>query len=164
MQSGGLHLPQVHLRRAFLRGLHPRACLLRKHVLIRFKAVVMVSQPASANSLRADLQNLCKRINAFADAKPLVTGSERLLKRAQRDCSYVESLLEVASNFTANASSGNKLNSSLSQDLQGVRNNLRGLQAELDLAWQAEAVVCLGAKFYSNVSAGEYCLNIIMLS
>lgn len=122
----------------------------------------MISRTASANSLHADLKNLCNAIKAFADAKPSVTGSERLLKRAQRDCSYVHSLLEVAGELTSSVSLEEQLDASLSQDLQGVRNNLRGLQAELDLACQAEAVVCLGAKFYSNMSAGVYCLNSII--
>ena len=124
--------------------------------------MVMTGRAASANSLHTELQNLCKAIKAFADAKPSVTGSERLLKRAQRDCSYVESLLEVADKTTSRESS-DELDISPSQDVQGVRNNLRGLQAELNLAWQAEAVVCLGAKFYSNVSAGVYCLSSIVL-
>ena len=122
----------------------------------------MISRTAAANSLHTDLQNLCKAIKTFADAKPSVTGSERLLKRAQRDCSYVDSLLEVAGEFTSSASVMKHLDASPSHDLHGVRNNLRGLQAELDLACQAEAVVCLGAKFYSNVSAGVYCFKSII--
>ena len=162
MLSGGLQLPCLHLTRSSWCNPHPRACLLHQHILKQCGAMVMTGRAASANSLHTELQNLCKAIKAFADAKPSVTGSERLLKRAQRDCSYVESLLEVADKTTSRESS-DELDISPSQDVQGVRNNLRGLQAELNLAWQAEAVVCLGAKFYSNVSAGVYCLSSIVL-
>ena len=113
----------------------------------------MVNYAASAESLQAELQQLCEAITAYADEMPSVTGSERLLKRAQRDCVYVDCLLETAGKAKRAAAAEYKLDVS-SSGLQGVRNNIRGLQAELDLAWQAEAVVCLGAKFYSNVSAG----------
>lgn len=160
MLSSGLHLPRIILTTIFWCSPHRRACLLHKHDLKR--AIVMISRTAAANSLHTDLQNLCKAIKTFADAKPSVTGSERLLKRAQRDCSYVDSLLEVAGEFTSSASVMKHLDASPSRDLHGVRNNLRGLQAELDLACQAEAVVCLGAKFYSNVSAGVYCFKSII--
>ena len=124
MLSCGLHLPHAILTRTIWCTSHRRACLLHKHVQQR--AIAMNSQTASANSLHADLRNLCKSIKAFADAKPSVTGSERLLKRAQRDCSYVESLLEFAGKFTCSASPENGLDISPSQDLQGVHNNLRG--------------------------------------
>lgn len=113
------------------------------------------SSTASSHALSAELQSLCEAIKAFANTKPSVTGSERLLKRAQRDCLFVDSLL--AGKRIDGGPPQDAPNASLSQDLQGVRNNLRGLQAELDLAQQAEAVVCLGAKFYSNVSAGMDC-------
>lgn len=122
--------------------------------------MVMTSSTASAHSLSAELKCLCEAIKAFASTKPSVTGSERLLKRAQRDCLFVDSLL--ADKGIDGGSPQDEPDASLSQDLQGVRNNLRGLQAELDLAQQAEAVVCLGARFYSNVSAGMDWLNSTM--
>ena len=156
MLFGSLNLPRLRLTRSFWCKSHRRACLLHKHALKRCGAVVMTIRTASATSLQTELQHLCKDIKAFTDANPSVSGSERLLKRAQRDCSYVESLLEVGDTTTSRESSEDELNTSPSKAVQGVRNNLRGLQAELDLAWQAEAVVCLGAKFYSSVSAGVY--------
>ncbi|KAL3157304.1 hypothetical protein ABBQ38_001534 [Trebouxia sp. C0009 RCD-2024] len=119
----------------------------------------MVNRTASAESLQAELQHLCEAIKAYAHEKPSVTGTERLLKRAQRDRVYVDGLLQSTGKAKSAAAVEDKpaLHSS---DLLGVRNNIRGLQAELDLARQAEAVVCLGAKFYSQVSAGEFCSEI----
>ena len=170
-QSGVLCFPVDLTSRCSCLTSHPvhayffyqhRRLQLHKPVLKRCGAVVMTSRASSAQVLQAELQNLCESIKAFADAKPSVTGSERLLKRAQRDCWSVKSLHENAEKARSAGSTEDELAVSPSQDLQGVRNNLRGLQAELDLAWQAEAVVCLGAKFYSNVSAGVYCVDSIM--
>ena len=114
----------------------------------------MYSAAVSVETLRAELQSLCKAIQAYADTVPTVSGTERLLKRAQRDQAFVEALAEQ--HHTAGAA---ELDRDLPArrvpaELQGVHNNLQGLQAELDVAWQAEAVMCLGAKFYSQTIAG----------
>ena len=116
----------------------------------------MLNHTASAESLQAELQQLWEAIKTYADEMPSVTGTERLSKLAQRDRVYVDCLLQSAGKAKSAAAAEDKP-ALRSSDLQGVRNNIRGLQAELDLAWQAEAVVCLGAKFYSHVSAGVFC-------
>lgn len=157
----------VQVRRLCLRG-HPvhfrpdRSA--RLHVLLTPVKRCGEMTYCSAQSLQAEMQHLCEAITAYADKTPSVTGTERLLKRAERDRLYVQSLLGTAGRAKSAAfpESEPTLNP---LDLQGVRNNLRGLQAELDVAWQAEAVVCLGAKFYSHVSAGVFCFeNVIVRS
>lgn len=166
MLFGGCRLRCVrltkHTAHATVYNPNRRAFLSHQSVVVkRCAGMVMISSMASAHSLSAELRNLCEAIKAFANTKPTVTGSERLLKRAQRDCLFVDSLL--AGKRIDDGSPQDAPDARLSQDLQGVRNNLRGLQAELDLAQQAEAVVCLGAKFYSNVSAGMNNVNSIVL-
>lgn len=159
MQFGGVQLRRLWLYsqavHASLSSSHPRLYSLHTHAVKRCGAVVTVTHTDSAESLHAELQQLCEDIEAYAHERSSVTGTERLFKRAQRDRVYVDGLLQSAGKVKS-AAAAEEMPASSSPDLQGVRNNIRGLQAELDLAWQAEAVVCLGAKFYSHVSAGVF--------
>ena len=111
---------------------------------------------SSAEMLKLELQRLCEAIKAYADSLPSVMGTERLAKRAQRDYAFVDKTIVHAKDPAIDKNA--VLPDDRSQvELQGVRNNLRGLHAELDVAWQAPAAVCLGARFYSKVSAGMTC-------
>lgn len=134
-----------------------RLSVFRGSVTHRHTTATMHNASISVETLRAELQRLCKAIKSYADTMPTVSGTQRLLKRAQRDHAFVEALEHQ--HHSAGAAKSNKgvPGSRASAELQGVYNNLRGLQAELDVAWQAEAVVCVGAKFYSQVSAGRTC-------
>ena len=112
--------------------------------------------------IKIELQQLCNSIQDYAHAHPAVTGIEKMLKRAQSDLMSVsklhasrqeqQALGEVSTNHTAD---GPMLQRLQVERLHGVKNNLRGLQAELAVAKQAPGVICLGTRFYASVSAGE---------
>ncbi len=118
-----------------------------------------MSAVADFKAVQVELQRLCEAIAHYANTHNTVKGTERLLKRAQRDlastCHFAQQ--ENADSSSIQASSDCVASLAAAAQLQGARNNLRGMQAELDVAQQASDVVCLGAKFYSQVFAGTLC-------
>lgn len=104
---------------------------------------------------KAQLGTLCKAITRYAAQHVDVTGSTRLLKRAQRDLASVTALVAQNQHLAREAGQSTEIFSKAMEiQLQGARNNIRGMQAELDVAEQAPGVLCLGARFYSEVTSG----------
>lgn len=120
--------------------------------------------------VKADLQHFCDSIRDYAHANPAVTGVEKLSKRAQSDLVSVSKLHANVVNRQEQQALGDASTSHSADDftrqrlqaeqLQGVRNNLRGMQAELAVAQQAPGVICLGTRFYASITAGDYLHNI----
>ena len=145
-------IPCSDLCLAFLRI---PVALKRRH--LTFSRSMSVS--GSSEAVHTGLQDLCESISVYSGSHPMVTGTERLLKRAQRDLTSVLALVRQqqdipSPSFTLDLPEG-VANLAVAAQLQGARNNLRGVQAELDVAQQAPGVVCLGAKFHGRISAGE---------
>ncbi len=118
-----------------------------------------MSAVADFQAVQVELQRLCEAVAHYASTHNTVKGTERLLKRAQRDRASTDYFAqeENAGSSSSQTSSDCVARLAAAAQLQGARNNLRGMQAELDVAQQATNVVCLGAKFYSEVSAGRLC-------
>ena len=118
-----------------------------------------MSAVADFQTVQVELQRLCEAVAHYASSHNTVKGTERLLKRAQRDLASTDCFAQEdnAGSSSSQASSDCVASLAAAAQLQGARNNLRGMQAELDVAQQATNVVCLGAKFYSQVSAGMLC-------
>ena len=146
MLSRYSRLPQFCLRRGSTTpfGEHVSQLLRKQHVPVH----IMRRSVASIDTVQDELQSLCDSILCFANNNPTVTGAERLLKRARRDLASATALIGQGHQFASFA------DTDVGNQLQGARNNLRGLCAELEVAQQATGVVCLGARFYSQVSAG----------
>lgn len=106
----------------------------------------------------SELKRLCGLINDYTTSHPAVTGSERLLKRAQSDLRFVRKLSESSEHADTTASSSATATSGFKhlreEQLQGVLNNIRGMAAELAVAQQATAVISLGTRFFSEIAAG----------
>ena len=104
---------------------------------------------------QVQLRTLCKAITQYAAQHVDVTGSTRLFKRAQRDLASVTALVEQNQQLAIETGhSSDMFSKAMEVQLQGARNNIRGMQAELDVAEQAPGVLCLGARFYSEVTSG----------
>ena len=114
---------------------------------------------ADFQAVQVELQRLCEAVAHYAITHITVKGTERLQKRAQRDLASANYLAQEENKGSSSSQASSNCVASLAAaaQLQGARNNLRGMQAELDVAQQATNVVCLGAKFYSQVSAGTLC-------
>ncbi len=122
-----------------------------------------MSAVADFQAMQVELQRLCDAVAHYASTHITVKGTERLLKRAQRDLASTNYLAHEENAGSASSQASTDCVASLAAEaqLQGARNNLRGMQAELDVAQQATNVVCLGAKFYSQVSAGMLSVRLI---
>ena len=115
----------------------------------------MAERLASGEEVQTELGQLVDAIVQFASSNPAVIGVHRLLKRAQRDMRAAETLVEQLRQLEgAGADMTFSGNCTLVDQLQGAQNNIRGMWAELDVAQHADNVICLGAKFHSQVSAG----------
>jgi hypothetical protein len=121
-----------------------------------------MSTVADFQTVQLELQRLCEAVAHYASTHTTVKGTERILKRAQRDLASTDYFAQegTAGSSRSQASPDCVASLAAAAQLQGARNNLRGMQAELDVAQQATNVVCLGAKFYSQVSAGTLCCSL----
>ncbi|DBA72355.1 TPA: hypothetical protein ACH3X2_010511 [Trebouxia sp. C0005] len=138
----------VHLRPTRIAG----RCTDKQTYNIRCMSAV-----ADFQAVQVELQRLCEAVAHYTSTHNAVKGTERLLKRAQRDLAFTAYFAqeERVGHSVSQTSSDCVASRAAAAQLQGARNNLRGMQAELDVAQQATDVVCLGARFYSQVSAGE---------
>ena len=112
-----------------------------------------MSSALEPEGVQVELRQLCKAITLYASAHPAVKGTERLQKRAQRDLASVNVIVQEQ-HSSLGSLAGWVTSSALTAQLQGACNNVRGMRAELDVAQQADKVISLGTRFYSQVSAG----------
>ena len=151
--------PVAHARRS---RLHTDVGQLRHRAWSILTPHIMSDRSQDVEHAISELKRLCDSINDYTTSHPAVTGSERLLKRAQSDLSFVRKLNEsskydgtTASNSVTMASVANSdLQPLREEQLQGVLNNIRGMAAELAVAQQATAVISLGTRFFAEVAAG----------
>lgn len=136
--------------------------LLQQRLIRSLCHTTMVTMSQTVTNAKHELQKLCETISRYAEAHPAVKGSERLLKRAQCDLAFVHKLnernkqLDFSEPQNNGAAGVDRCNLTVLQQnqLQGICNNIRGLQAEISVAQQAPDVISLGTRLYADVSAG----------
>ena len=163
LQLAVVQLPtsDIHLRiRSALR--QSQVCLRSRSPWQKGRASSnrMATSSSPGTVEQEQIRSFCNAVKQYAALNSKVHGTTRLLKRAQRDLTAVTALVESNKGLSSNELDSRRsiVNTALLAgalaSLQGTRNNLRGMQAELDVAEQAPDVVCLGARFYSQVMAG----------
>ena len=136
-----------------------------------------------AKAVQLSLQELCEDLQKYSTDHSNVEGAAKLARRACKELSFVQKLGAQLSSCTKEqcssapaeehllqqpdshlaqeqlaeqikASMADALPDLIPEKLQGARNNLHGLRAELTTASQAPDVVALNKKFYEQVYSG----------